>query len=261
MLERHTPRLKPTPASDEELFPFAREKGWKDKLNPADLELIKSVIADYEEAHRRIRISRIATNDMKRRSDVERILFARGQEEEYTADELYGLFAEMSAEHITEVRRNLTEQQFHLMDYDERVDFIQSVISSDNYDAFDYTEFFADFRYNGYRVFGDIICDYDDRNTDQQRKENALRSNTDRELLDRLMRAYKAVDGIDYEKELNFYTRRYIREKSSANTALKCAIALGKRQFAYEVLLYEIEKVLKEDKNAKRKRRISRLHR
>ena len=260
MLERQTPKLKPTPASDEELFPFAREKGWKDKLNPADLELMKSIIGDYEEAHRRIRISRIATNDMKHRSDVERILFARGQEEEYTADELYGLFAGMSAEHVAEVRRNLTEQQFHLMDYEERVDFIQSFISSDNYAVFDYTEFFADFRCNGYRIFGDIICDYDDRNTEQQRKENALRSNTDRELLDRLMSAYKAVDGIDYEKELNFYTRRYIREKSSASTALKCAIALGKRQFAYEVLLYEIERVLKEDKNAKRKRGIPRLH-
>lgn len=261
MLERHTPRLKPTPASDEELFPFAREKRWKDKLNPADLELMKSVIADYEEAHRRIRISRIATNDMKRRSDVERILFARGQEEEYTADELYGLFAGMSAEHISEVRRNLTEQQFHLMDYEERIDFLHQSISSDNYAVFDYTEFFADFRCNGYRIFCDIICDYDDRNTAQQRKENALRSNTDRELLDRLMGAYKAVDGIDYEKELNFYTRRYIREKSSARTALKCAIALGKRQFAYEVLLYEIERVLEEDKNVKRKRGISRLHR
>ena len=261
MLERHTPRLKPIPASDEELFPFAREKGWKDKLNPADLELMKSVIADYEEAHRRIRISRIATNDMKRRSDVERILFARGQEEEYTADELYGLFAGMSAEHISEVRRNLTEQQFHLMDYEERLDFVHHSIDMDNYAVFDYTEFFADFRCNGYRIFGDIICDYDDRNTAQQRKENALRSNTDRELLDRLMGTYKAVDGIDYEKELNFCTRRYIREKSSASTALKCAIALGKRQFAYEVLLYEIEYELKEDKNAKRKRGISRLHR
>ena len=261
MLERHTPRLKPTPASDEELFPFAREKGWKDKLNPVDLELMKSVIADYEEAHRRIRISRIATNDMKRRSDVERILFARGQEEEYTADELYGLFAGMSAEHISEVRRNLTDQQFHLMDYEERIDFIHQSIDMDNYAVFEYTEFFADFRCNGYRIFGDIICDYDDRNTAQQKKENALRSNTDRELLDRLMGAYKAVDGIDYEKELNFYTRRYIREKSSARTALKCAIALGKRQFAYEVLLYEIEYELKEDKNAKRKRGIPRLHR
>ena len=95
----------------------------------------------------------------------------------------------------------------------------------------------------------------------QQRKENALRSNTDRELLDRLMRAYKAVDGIDYEKELNFYTRRYLREKSSANTALKCAIALGKRQFAYDVLLFYIEYELKEEKNAKRNRGIQRLHR
>ena len=262
MLERHTPRLKPTPASDDELFPFAREKGWKDKLNPADLELMKSVIADYEEAHRRIRISRIATKDMKRRSDVERILFARGQEEEYTADELYGLFAGMSAEHIAEVRRNLTEQQFHLMDYEERVDFIQSAISSDNYAVFDYIDFFADFRCNGYRVFGDIICDYDDRNTEQQRKENALRNNTESELINAIMRSYKFNDGIDYEHNIKRCVTDYLRKMNlSGSTALKCAIALGKRQFAYDVLLFYIEYELKEEKNAKRKRGISRLHR
>ena len=262
MLERHTPKLRPTPASDEELFPFAREKGWKDKLNPANLELMKSVISDYEEAHRRIRISRIATNDMKRRSDVERILFARGQEEEYTADELYGLFAGMSAEHVAEVRRNLTEQQFHLMDYEERVDFIQSSVSSDSMAVFDYTEFFADFRCNGYRIFGDIICDYDDRNTAQQRKENALRNNTESELINTIMRSYKFNDGIDYEHNIKRCVTDYLRKMNiSGRTALKCAIALGKRQFAYDVLLFYIEYELKEDKNAKRKRGISRLHR
>ena len=261
MLERQTPRLKPTPASDEELFPFAREKGWKDKLNPGDLELMKSVIDDYEEAHRRIRISRIATNDMKRRSDVERILFARGQEEEYTADELYGLISGMRTDEISSIRQKMKEQQFHLMSKEQRFQFINTQPEfASVYKIIDYEEVFTDFRCNGYRLLGDIICDYDDRNTAQQQKENALRSNTDRELLDRLMSAYKAVDGIDYEKELNFYTRRYIREKSSARTALKCAIALGNRQFAYEVLLYEIEYELKEDKNAKRKRGIPRLH-
>lgn len=126
MLEKQTPRLKAEPASDKELFPFAREKGWKDKLNPTDLELMKSVIADYEEAHRRIRISRITTNDMKRRSDVERILFARGQEEEYTADELYGLIAGMRADKISSIRQKMKDQQFHLMSKEERFQFINT---------------------------------------------------------------------------------------------------------------------------------------
>ena len=198
---------------------------------------------------------------MKLRSDVERILFARGQEEEYTADELYGLIAGMRADEISSIRQKMKEQQFHLMSKEQRFQFINTQPEfASVYKIIDYEEVFTDFRCNGYRLLGDIICDYDDRNTAQQRKENALRSNTDRELLDRLMGAHKAVDGIDYEKELNFYTRRYIREKSSAKTALKCAIALGKRQFAYEALLYEIEYELKEDKNAKRKRGIPRLH-
>ena len=263
MLERHTPRLKPIPASDEELFPFAREKSWKDKLNPEDLELMKSVIADYEEAHRRIRISRIATNDMKRRSDVERILFTRGQEEEYTADELYGLFAGMSNEEISSIRQKLKEQQFHLMNEEQRFQFINTQSEfTFVYKIIDYAELFTDFRCNGYRLLGDIICDYDDRNTEQQRKENALRNNTESELINDIMRSYKFNDGIDYEHNIKRCVTDYLRKMNlSGRTALKCAIALGKRQFAYDVLLFYIEYELKEDKNAKRKRGISRLHR
>ena len=40
-----------------------------------------------------------------------------------------------------------------------------------------------------------------------------------------------------------------------------CAIALGKRQFVYDVLLNYLELELKEDNDAKRKRRIPRIHR
>lgn len=261
MLEKNTPKLKPVPASDEELFPFAREKGWKDKLNPADLELMKSVIADYEEAYRRIRISRLATSDMKRRSDVDRILFARGQEEEYTADELYGLFAGMDADNIAKARQMLTELQFHLMSKEQRLQFIYNPIFSSVYYIVDYADVFTDFRCNGYRLLGDIICDYDDRNQAQQQKENALRNNTESELLNSLMYSYKSANGIDYEKEFSFCVRRYLRDRIRKSDALKCAIALEKRQFAYDVLLYEIEYKLEEDKNAKRKRGISRLHR
>ena len=261
MLEKHTPKLKPVPASDEELFPFAREKGWKDKLNPADLELMKSVIADYEEAYRRVRISRLATSDMKRRSDVERILFARGQEEEYTADELYGLFFGMDADNIAKARQMLTEQQFHLMTPDQRRKFIYHSVFYMVYDMVKYEELFTDFRCNGYRLLGDIICDYDDRNQAQQQKENALRNNTESELLNSLMYSYKSTSGIDYEKDFSLCVRRYLRDKIRKSDALKCAIALGRRQFAYDVLLFYIEYELKEDRNAKRNRRISRLHR
>ena len=263
MLEKNTPKLKPIPASDEELFSFAREKGWKDKLKPADLELMKSVIADYEEAYRRVRISRLATSDMKRRSDVERILFARGQEEEYTADELYGLFAGMSNEEISSIRQKLREQQFHLMNKEQRYRFINTQPEfTFVYKIIDYAELFTDFRCNGYRLLGDIICDYDDRNQAQQQKENALRNNTESELLNNILSSYKFNDGIDYEHTIKRCVTEYLRQMNlSGRTALKCAVALGKRQFAYDVLLFYIEYELKEDRNAKRNRGISRLHR
>ena len=54
ILEKQTPKLKPQPAPDEELFPFAKEKEWQKQLKQSDLDIMQTVIADYEEAHRRI---------------------------------------------------------------------------------------------------------------------------------------------------------------------------------------------------------------
>ena len=261
MLEKNTPKQKPKPASDEELFPFAESKDWKKQLNQSDLELIQAVIADYEQALRHIRISRLSAEEMKRHSDVERILFARGQENEYSADELYGLFSSVNAERIAALRRKLSEEQFHLMPYEKRIDFLQNAMMPDAYAAFDYIELLADFRCNGYRILGDIICDYDDKYMAQRQKERALRSDTKSELFNTIMRLYQSDTGSDYTRLAARCVKRYIRDKGlPAGTALRCAVALGKRQFAYDVFLAELEKELKEEKDAQRKRRISRLH-
>ena len=261
MLEKNTPKQKPKPASDEELFPFAESKDWKKQLNQSDLELIQAVIADYEQALRHIRISRLSAEEMKRHSDVERILFARGQENEYTADELYGLFSSVTSDRIASLRRKLSEEQFHLMPYEQRIDFLQNAMMPDAYAAFDYIELLAGFRCNGYRILGDIICDYDDKYMAQQQKERALRSDTKSELFNAIMRMYQSDASSDYTRLAARCVKRYIRDKGiPAGTALRCAVALGKRQFAYDVFLAELEKELKEEKDAQRKRRISRSH-
>ena len=262
MLEKQTPKLKSKAVPDEELFPFAREKGWQKQLKQSDLDIMQTVIADYEEAHRRIRFSRFATSDMKRRSDVERILFAKGVENDYTADELYGLFASMPAEEVAKARQMLREEQFHLMNKEQRLQFIYSPVFSSAYKIVDYEELFTDFRHNGYRLLGDIICDYDDRNTAQLKKENAVRKDTNSALLNSIMYGYEKDDGTDYEQIIKRSVLDYIRgRKMSSRTALRCAIALGKRQFVYDVLLNYLELELKEDNDAKRKRRIPRIHR
>ena len=262
MLEKQTPKLKPQPAPDEELFPFAKEKEWQKQLKQSDLNIMQTVIADYEEAHRHIRFSRFATSDMKRRSDVERILFAKGMENDYTADELYGLFASMPAEDVAKARQMLREEQFHLMNKEQRLQFIYSPVFSSAYKIVDYEDLFTDSSHNGYRLLGDIICDYDDRNTAQLKKENAVRKDTNSALLNSIMYSYEKDAGTDYEQIIKRSVLDYIRgRKMSGRTALRCAIALGKRQFVYDVLLNYLELELKEDNDAKRKRRIPRIHR
>ena len=82
------------------------------------------MITDYEEALQRIQISRIQPKEMQRKSDIERIFFARGQENQYPADELYGIFDGYDADKIAAIRRDLNEKQWHLMKYEDRINFI-----------------------------------------------------------------------------------------------------------------------------------------
>ena len=233
MLELNTPKLKSKPAKDEELFKFARRKSWQKKLNSLHMEFMRSVIADYEEALRRIQINRLLQKEQQRKSDIERILFARGQENEYTSDELYGVFSTLDAEKIAQIRHDLIEKQWHLMNYDDRVDFVMEILPIGKYD---YAEFFADFRFNGYRILGDIICDYDDKNRAEAQKKNAVSRDADSELMQSIMKAYKSKPGKDYTKLADRCVIDYLNGRINGDDALKCAVALGKRQFAMHTL-------------------------
>ena len=44
---------RPTQADSAELFTFAADPNWKEKLDPETVESVRSIIADYEEAKRR----------------------------------------------------------------------------------------------------------------------------------------------------------------------------------------------------------------
>ena len=234
MLEKSTPKLKTKPAKDAELYTFARKKGWAAKLDPKDLELMRGIIADYDEALRRIRISRITTKQMTRRSDIERIIFSRAQEEEYTTDELYGVFQDCTAEQIHEMRAEMARQHWELMSEEEREEFLLIYLP---YDRHEYLDIFADFRRFGFRVLTDVIADLDDMYSDEEKKKNAVRTDTDSKLVNDIMKHYLKVRSKDYRDQAASRTRLYLNERIDADTALKCAIALKKRDFAMDVLL------------------------
>ena len=238
MLEKNTKKLKSKPAADEDLFTFAKKSGWKEKLDPKDMEFMSTVISDYETALHRIRVSRINPRQMTRCSDIDRILFSRAKEEKYQTDELYGVFQNTSAEEIHNIRKALEKEKWHLMSEDEREEFLLDHLP---YDRHEFIDFFSDFRNFGFRILFDIIADIDDMYITEERKKNAVRTDTDSELINDIMRHYTKAKSKDYLDLAASRTRNYLNSHISADKALMCAIALKKRGFAMDVLLDRIE--------------------
>ncbi|HCA30054.1 MAG TPA: hypothetical protein DEP23_11050, partial [Ruminococcaceae bacterium] len=240
MLEENTPKIKAKPAEDADLFAFAQLNGWQEQLTPEDMEYMKTLIADYEEALNRIRRSwHIGDIKMNRRNDIERILYSRGQENDFTADELYTVFNLFDARRIKDIRELLTEDKWHFMPPDERERFLNMFLPYGTPQQ--YHDLFADFRHGGYRIFGDIICDLDDAFTAEESKKQRLYRKGDSAVLKHLISGYEHMRSVDYTVAVANKCRQYINLKINVDTALKCAVALGKRKFAFEVLLDRIE--------------------
>jgi hypothetical protein len=241
MLEENTPKIKAKPAQDSELFTFAKNNGWKDTMDAKSMEYMKTLITDYEEVLNHIRSSRhIGNIKMSRRSDIERILYARGQENDFSADELYTIYNQYNAKRIAELRKILTEEQWHLMLPDEREKFLNLVVPASAPQQ--YHSLFSDFRHGGYRVLGDIICDLDDSFTAEESKKQRLHRKGDSAQLKHLIEVYERnIVSADYKTVIVSKCRQYINLKIDVDTALQCTIALGKRKFAFEVLLDRIE--------------------
>ena len=238
MLKKETPKLKPKPASDAELFSFAKKNGWAKKFDPKDLELMRGMIADYDEALRRIRVSRIQPKQMKRVSDIRKILFMRGQDNDVSSDDLYGVFQNTTADRIHTVREEMKKQKWQLMPEDEREAFLAEYLP---YDRHEHLDLFADFRHFGFRVLVDVVCDLDDMYVNEEKKKNAVRTDTDSELVNDIMEHYLKGRSKDYRDLAASRARRYLDERIDPDKALMCAVALKKRDFALDVLLDRIE--------------------
>ena len=237
MLDTETIKHKGHPAADRELFDFAQSPNWQDALDQHVLERTKAIIAAYHEAMNRNRFIRHIPKERKRQTDIERILFARGQENLYSVDELYSAFDNISPYGIRQARLKLSETAWHLTPPSDRLVATYEIISG--MIDYDYRELFCDFRHSGYRILGDIICDLDDMYRAKEIADHIKRQDDDKDLNALLSNTNQTGD---YRKTvvsncINLMTS-HIKgaEKFDLNEVLKCAAALGERQFALEVM-------------------------
>ena len=234
-LEEETVPMGSRPAKDEQLFTFAADANWKQKLDPVVLKRVEQLISDYEEAQRRCRYLRIEPEYMTRKNDVMRILYARNQEDDYSVEELYHCFDHVWPGDIRRLRHELTENGWMFSRPEERINFFDRMPMA----SVRYWELFCDFRNGGYRLLPDIICDYDDLHSQRDSRKCLMGKKGDSDDLCELMRDIHLVGNCKEE-----LVRRCIRimhpitghNQIDFDEAAKCAVALGKRQFALEVL-------------------------
>jgi hypothetical protein len=237
MLERETKTVTVRPVSDEQLFNFAQTPDWKENLDSTLLSRVASLIADYETALSRVRYIKHISIDMKRKGDIYRILFARGQEKDYTVDELYSVFDTMLPQQIRKARLMLDEVKWHLVPPEERTNILYTICRTGN--LYDYLDVFSDFRNGGYRIVGDIICDLDDMYRKMGMQKNFAKQKGDSKDLQALLLGITAR--ADYKEQIIRNCMNIIRPLNGKNCldyteVVKCAVALGKRQFVLEAL-------------------------
>ncbi len=238
MLEHKTEKVITSPVSDESLFAFAQNPNWKEQLDKSTLERVASIISDYETALKRIRYVNHIPAEMKRKGDIFRILYARGQENDYAVDELYFVFENMSPQDVRRARHKLEEYKWHLVPPDERQKALYD-IGVGSHGLYNYLDVFCDFRHGGYRIVGDIICDIDDMHRNNGIKEHITNQKGDGEDLRMMLMGIENAD--DYKSQIIRNCVRVICPPSRKNAldfdeVVMCAVSLGKRQFALEVL-------------------------
>ena len=240
-LRENTPRIKPIPVPDKELFAFAQEDTWKQNLGPERLAAISTLLKDYEACLSRIRACRVPLKNKQRKKDIDRILYSRGQEDIYDSDELYAVFQTLPAERIRLLRLALREQAWHFMDTETRESFLLEYLPEQ--DFVEYYDLLSDFRHGGFRLLGDLVCDIDDENASSTRR-NLIREN-DSDAFKFMMDAYinkPASQG--YRETVSGCCRSMLDQIVKPNQAVAYVVALGKRNLIWDLLIDQIEKTV-----------------
>ena len=238
-LKKNTPHIKAKTAKDEELFSFARQPDWKEHLNSDKLAAVDALLRDLDACLSRIRACRVPVKEKKRKSDVERILYARGQEDEYDPDELYALFGNLPPERVSALRQAMREQAWHLMDEDARERFLREWLPEPEFE--DVFDLLTDFRFGGYRILGDIVCDMEDENTGREKKH--LFRESDSKAFTAMMRAFADKSASrSYRDAVTAKCLELLTAIVRPTLAVRYVIALGRRDLLWELLPEYIEK-------------------
>ena len=143
----------------------------------------------------------------------------------------------MLPQQIHKARLMLDEVKWHLVPPEERTNILYTICRTGN--LYDYLEVFSDFRNGGYRIFGDIICDLDDMYRKMGMQKNFAKQKGDSKDLQMLLS--NITTRADYKEQIIRNCMNIIRPLNGKNCldyteVVKCAVALGKRQFVLEVL-------------------------
>ena len=179
----------------------------------------------------RIRACRVPIREKPRKRDIDRILYARGQENIWDAEELYAWLQDLDAERATQIRRAMADEQWHFMDEDERERFLMTWLPG----CANLHDLLADFRFGGYRVLSDLICDIDDENTARDRKQ--LVRDSDSATFVSLMRAYQnKFSAQTYREAVSARCRELLDGIVKPVAAVRYVVALDKRDLLWELL-------------------------
>lgn len=233
-LEEHTPKLREPSQPDEVLFSFAQDPQWKEKLPQASRKLVEEIVLEYQRCLGRIRVSMAPVREQPHRTDVERILYARGQEELVTAEELYASFSALEPEQVTALLEQIREQAWQFLPPGEREEFLREHLPGDIVDA--YGELLCDFRAGGYRILGDLLLDVERENRLETSRQ--LHRAGDSEQMEEMLESYENKTAQEsYREAAARGCRQYLERHIQPKLAVQCAAALGKRSFLWDVLL------------------------
>ena len=151
-------------------------------------------------------------------------------------DNLYAVFSELHPKRVSDIRREITERQWHMMDKEERLDFLTDFLPE--YDQ--YYELLSDFRFGGYRILGDLICEIDDENNAEERKK--LFRRTDSEAFTEMMKAYLHKPfSQSYREAVAKVCRSRLDKIVRPRLAVQYVVAIGKRNLLWDLLPDKVE--------------------
>ena len=124
------------------------------------------------------------------------------------------------------------------MDAAERERFLLEQLPETEFAA--YYDLLSDFRFGGFRVLGDLVCDIDDENAAQDRK-HLLRA-TDSPAFTAMMQAFIGQPFANYRETVAVRCRKLLDGIVRPSLAVRYVVAVGKRDLLWELLIDQIEK-------------------